>query len=106
MSDVTTNKKLTNVGGLNDNSVIAQVLVAAKMVREFVCFICTFEQSFATSVQSVRFCRWLKMEKHERIAEESASLPFRCTLHFVLVKGAASRVMYVFAILVSGTLPR
>ena len=56
VSDVTTNEKLMNVGGLNDNGVIAHVLVPGKMVREFVCFICTFEQSFATSVQSVRFC--------------------------------------------------
>ena len=27
-----------NIGGLNDNCVIAHVLVPAKMVREFVCF--------------------------------------------------------------------
>ena len=38
MSDVTTNKKLMNVGGLNDNGVIAHTLVPAKIVREFVCF--------------------------------------------------------------------
>ena len=38
MSDVTTNKKLMNVGGLTDNSVFAHALiVSAKMVREFVC---------------------------------------------------------------------
>ena len=47
-------------------------------------FFYAFEQTFATSVQSVHFCRRLKMEKHERIAGESASLPFRRTLHFVL----------------------
>ena len=52
------------------------------MVREFVFH--AFEQSFATSVQSVRFCRQLKTEKHEWIAGMSASLPFRCTLDFVL----------------------
>ena len=39
MSDVTTNEKLMNVGGLTDNGVIAHVLVSAKMVRELVCFI-------------------------------------------------------------------
>ena len=38
VSDVTTNKKLMNVGVLNDNSVIAHALVPANMVREFVCF--------------------------------------------------------------------
>ena len=38
MSDVTTNEKLMNVGGLNDNGVIAHALVPAKVVREFVCF--------------------------------------------------------------------
>ena len=38
MSDVTTNEKLMNVGGLNDNGVIAHALVPTKMVREFVCF--------------------------------------------------------------------
>ena len=64
VSDVTTNKKLMNVGRLKHNSAI----VPAKMVREFVCF----EQSFATSVQSVCFCRWLKTEKHEQIAGDSS----------------------------------
>ena len=49
-----------------------------------VCVFHAFEQSFVTSVQSVRFCRRQKTEKHERIAGVSASLPFRCTLHFVL----------------------
>ena len=39
MSDVTTNEKLMNVGGLTDNGVIAHMLVPAKMVRELVCFI-------------------------------------------------------------------
>ena len=39
VSDITTNEKLMNVGGLNDNGVIAHVLVPAKTVREFVCFI-------------------------------------------------------------------
>ena len=34
----TTNEKLMNVGGLNDNGIIAHALVPAKMVREFVCF--------------------------------------------------------------------
>ena len=38
VTDITTNEKLMNVGGLNDNGVIANVLVPAKMVREFVCF--------------------------------------------------------------------
>ena len=38
VSDVTTNKKLINVGGLTDNGVIAHALIVpAKMVREFVC---------------------------------------------------------------------
>ena len=31
-------EKLMNVGGLNDNSVIAHALVPPKLVREFVCF--------------------------------------------------------------------
>ena len=70
-----------NVGGLKHNGV-AHALVPAKMVREFVFH--AFEQSFATSVQSVSFCRRLMTEKHERIAGVSASLPFRCILHFVL----------------------
>ena len=39
VSDVTTNEKLMNVGGLNDNSVIAHALIVPrKMVRVFVCF--------------------------------------------------------------------
>ena len=39
MSDVTTNEKLMNVGGLKHNGVIAHALIVpAKMVREFVCF--------------------------------------------------------------------
>ena len=38
VSDVTTNEKLMNVGGLTDNGVIAHALIVpAKMVREFVC---------------------------------------------------------------------
>ena len=38
MSDVTTNEKLINVGGLKHNSVIAHALIVLlKMVREFVC---------------------------------------------------------------------
>ena len=38
VSDVTTNEKLMNVGGLNDNGVIAHTLIVpAKIVREFVC---------------------------------------------------------------------
>ena len=38
VSDVTLNKKLMNVGGLNNNGVIAHTLIVpAKMVREF-CF--------------------------------------------------------------------
>ena len=48
VSDVTTNEKLMNVGGLNNNGVIAHALVDGQRV-------CAFEQSFATSVQSVRF---------------------------------------------------
>ena len=56
-----------SVGGLTHDGIIAHAL----MVREFVC-----EQSFATSVQSVRFCQRLKTEKHERIAGVSASLPW------------------------------
>ena len=96
VSDVTTSKKLMNVGGLKHNCVIAHALIVPlKMVREFVFH--AFEQSFATSVQSVRFCRRLKTEKHERIAGVSASLPFRCTLHFLL---------RLFVMLVSGALPR
>ena len=67
VSDVKTNEKLMNVVGLTDNGVIAHAL----MVREFVC-----EQSFATSVQCVRFCQRLKTEKNERIAGVSASLPW------------------------------
>ena len=31
-------------------------------------------------------CTFLKMEKHEQIAGLSASLPFRCTLYFVLIQ--------------------
>ena len=69
-----------NVGGLNNNGVIGHMLVPTKRV----CVFHAFEQSFATSVKSVRFCQRLKMEKHERIAGESTSLPFYCTLHFVL----------------------
>ena len=39
VSDVTTNEKLMNVGGLNDNSVISHALIVPrKMVRVFVCF--------------------------------------------------------------------
>ena len=38
VSDVTTNEKLMNVGGLTDNGVIAHALVPAKTVREFVRF--------------------------------------------------------------------
>ena len=38
VSDVTTNEKLMNVGGLKHNGVIAHALIVpAKMVREFVC---------------------------------------------------------------------
>ena len=38
MSDITTNEKLMNIGGLTDNSVIAHILIVpVKMVREFVC---------------------------------------------------------------------
>ena len=97
--NVTTNEKLMNVGELNEKGVIAHALVPARMVREFVCF----EQSFAISVQSVRFCRRLKTEKQERIAGVSASLPFRCTLYFVLSQRGCfnSDVM-----LISGMLPR
>ena len=105
VSDVTTNEKFMNIGGLNDSGVIAHALVPAKMVREFVFH--ALQQSFATSVQSVRFCQRLKTEKHERIAGVSASLPFRCTLYFsVLSQEAASKVMYIFVMLVSGALRR
>ena len=39
VSDVTTNEKLMNVGGLKHNGVIAHALIVPlKMVREFVCF--------------------------------------------------------------------
>ena len=83
MSDVTTNEKLMNVGGLKHNGVIAHMLVPAKMVvSEFVFH--AFEESFATSMQTVCFCRQLETEKHERIAGVSTNLPFRCTLYFVL----------------------
>ena len=80
VSDATTDEKLMNVGGLNDNGVIAHVLVPVKMVR--VCVFHAFKQSFATSVQSVRFCRRLKTEKRKQIAGVSASLPFHCKLYF------------------------
>ena len=92
MSDVTTNEKLMNVGGLTNNSVIAHTLIVREDGQK-VCVFHAFEQSFATSVQSVRFCRRLKTKKHEWIAGVSASLPFCCTLHFV------------FVMLVSGALP-
>ena len=75
MSDVTTNEKLMNVSGLNDNGVIAHALVPAKLDGQRVCVFLAFEQSFATSVQSVRFCRRLKTEKHERIARVKPALP-------------------------------
>ena len=38
MSDVKTNEKFMNVGGINNNGVIAHALVQGGMVREFVCF--------------------------------------------------------------------
>ena len=60
VSDVRTNEKLMNVGGLKLNGVIAHALVSTKMVR--VCAFHPFEQTFATSVQSVRFCQRLKTE--------------------------------------------
>ena len=78
-----------NVGGLKLNGVIAHALVSAKMFR--VCVLHLFEQTFATSVQSVRFCRRLKTEKHERIAGVSASLACPSavgTLHLCSVKEA------------------
>ena len=51
VSDVTTNEKVMNVSGLNDNGVIAHALVPTKMDR--ICVFHALEQSFATSVESV-----------------------------------------------------
>ena len=79
VSDVTTNDKIMNVGGLKLNGVIAHALVSAKMVESF-CVSC-LRTELCDFVQSVRFCRRLKTEKHERIA--GVSLPLS-TLHFVL----------------------
>ena len=50
VSDVTTNEKLMNVGGLKTQRCYwPRAIVPAKMVRDF-----------ATSVKSVRFCRRLR----------------------------------------------
>ena len=83
VSDVTTNEKLMSVGGLNDNSVIAHALVPGKMVREFVC-VMPSNRALRLLCKVYVFCRRLKTEKHEWIAGVSTSLPFRCTLYFVL----------------------
>ena len=83
MSDVTTNEKLMNVGGLK-TTVLVPMRYSSRKDGQRVCVFHVFEQNFATSVQRVRFCRQLQTGKHEWIAGVSASLPSRCALHFVL----------------------
>ena len=104
VSGVTTNEKLINVGGLNDNSFFfAHALVPLKTVREFVCFMPS-NRAFDFHAKCT-FCQWQKTEKHKRIARVSASLPFCCTLYFVLSQRGCFKSHVCFVMLVSDALP-
>ena len=83
MSDVTTNEKFNEHRRAKSQRCYCP-RASSRKDGQRVCVCHAFEQSFVTSVQSVCFCRRLKTEKQEQIAGVSASLPFRCTLHFVL----------------------
>ena len=65
---------MNDVGGLNDNGVIAHALLPAKMDSLY--FMPSNRGLRLPYKVYTRFCRWLKTEKHELIAGVSASLPF------------------------------